>query len=333
MEIDTLVKFKLNLLVKLEDLKKIKSFNINSNGKQFYYRNKCLEYMNFNSIYNIKLNFMINYFTQVEQTSMDTIFQFYPFKSSNLHVADEFEIANLFMNPFHKLLPIPKGSHWINYKGDDCIQHSFPYDQNKKGFHIMVYNEDRVYRTFDTRCFPYYKLNNLVILKSDVLVTQKNPLKYSNKSFGYNFVIPDGAKIETEDIVNYTIAQNAAIELMIIFKDTKNASLSAMSNSGTFPDIRGREKLTAEEFVNKWWIENTRNNPTPIFLKKYHNIEWFGFTVDHELEFSNNSGGKLVDNPKTVMITKHNNTFYRWEFDKSIEKNMEEILNTFEFKN
>lgn len=165
LEIDTLAKFKLNLLVKLEDLKKIKSFNINSNGKQFYYRNKCLEYMNFNSIYNIKLKFMINYFNQVEQTSMDTIFQFYPFTASNLHVADEFEISNLFLNPFHKLLPIPKGSHWINYKGEDCIQHTFPYDENKKGFHIMVYHEDKIYRTLDTRCFPYYKLNNVIILK------------------------------------------------------------------------------------------------------------------------------------------------------------------------
>ena len=183
-----------------------------------------------------------------------------------------------------------------------------------------------------------------VVQKSNLSITNPAPTSsttrndktlgvfYENKAFGYSFAIPDGGKVDTEGVVLYPIAYDQAIELAVDFKDQTYAGFSAMVDEGTFPDIRGLEKLTAEEFVTKWQKDNEKN-AQPVFKKEFNGIQWFGFRVDHALDFANHTGGQLLDAPWTVVLTKHNNIFYRWQFESSIESNVENVLNTFEFTN
>ena len=165
---------------------------------------------------------------------------------------------------------------------------------------------------------------------------------YTNTAFGYTFDLPEGAKVLTKEAVLYPIEHNEAIVIYVKFDDG-DASLSSMREPDTFPEIRGLENLTAEDYVNKWWLDN-KNDTNPnttitisdVFKKKNNNIEWFGFTVDGAL-VTHSKTAKVSEgflhSPQTIFITKKDDTFYRWKFDSEYEEQLIEVLNTFRFNN
>ncbi len=159
---------------------------------------------------------------------------------------------------------------------------------------------------------------------------------YKNNAFGYSFVTPIGVKVDT-DVVIYPIDPDEAIELSVVFPNNMRANLSAMNDPEVHPEIRGLEDLSAEAFVKKWWDDN-KNDPdvnakavvSPIFTENVNGITWYGFTAEKSLVFANNAGGQLLyDKKKTVMIAKHDDTFYRWQFDSSLRDSLRVVLKTF----
>jgi len=172
---------------------------------------------------------------------------------------------------------------------------------------------------------------------NNVVDQEASKSEYTNMSFGYKFTIPDGVIVDTQGAVMYPVEHEEAIELGVEFGDKKTAFLSAMREPETFPEIKGRESLSAEEYVQAWWDDNKNDTGpyvipvlSPIFSKNINNNEWFGFTASEALDSANGAGGGLLDAPKTVMVTKKGDTFYRWQFDADVANDLESILSTFE---
>ena len=179
-----------------------------------------------------------------------------------------------------------------------------------------------------------------VIQKIESLKTLDTPTEYVNKAFGYKFKIPVGTTVNTNEMVTYEVTSpEKAIELGLNLGDKKIASLIAMSNLETFPELKNRANLSAKDYVQEWWNDNKNDhNPnvsielSPVFSSKINGNEWFGFMVKNLLVFANNTGGTILEVPTTIMITKKGDTFYRWQFNTDAKDYLETVLNTFEIQ-
>jgi hypothetical protein len=161
--------------------------------------------------------------------------------------------------------------------------------------------------------------------------------EYVNAAFDYKFVIPAGVNVVTQGVVMYPVEHEKAIELMIDFGDGETAYFSAMREPETFPELKGREELSAQGYIEAWWNDNkTETNPyaepvlSPIFSKNINGLDWYGFTVDELLTSANNTGGGLLEEPVMVMVTKKGTTFYRWYFKANVADAVEDLLLGFE---
>ena len=163
-ETDTLGIININNFVKLEDLKKIKSYSVESNGIKFEYRGRSLNYLPNDLSYKPKI--MINYINKISSNAFDTVYNFYPFiKKENFHIANEDELNVIFSNNYFKLLPLPDRAHWFFYDGDDDCRHGY-HEEERKAFFLDLVRWDKVFLSKEIICNSIYDLNNVVILKN-----------------------------------------------------------------------------------------------------------------------------------------------------------------------
>ena len=175
-------------------------------------------------------------------------------------------------------------------------------------------------------------------LESETTEVEIEKEVYVNTVFAYQFEIPEGVNVNTQSVVLYPIEHGEAIEVGVEFSG-ESAGLSSMREVGTFPALaNGRIDLTAQEYVELWWKDNANDtNPNvtpvlePIFEKTINGITWFGFAVDESMVSANGTGGGLLEVPRTVLMAKNGETFYRWQFDASLDKEVFSLLENFEF--
>ncbi len=164
---------------------------------------------------------------------------------------------------------------------------------------------------------------------------------YENTVFGYKINLPEEYDISTEGVAMMPVVHNESIWIRVEFNDGGEANLNSMDNIDTFPELKdGRINLSAEEYVKAWWEDNFNDdNPNiqpvlgQLFQKTFNGITWYGFTVENSVVYANSTGGGLLKKPLTVLLTKNNGVFYRWEFDADLVEKVDTVLENFKFTN